>query len=143
MILSNEVDAHVDLTPFLYFPYFSIVSEALARPSFAALVISGPGYTRASGPGPGLSPSGSTWPQSWAALRTNGSGFAQPLIPAAMVRMRSVADAPIPPQSSQALRYPGALPGFPSAAEAAKGCFSMKTPTASDEVSVTKISSIE
>merc|ERR1719149_426430 len=39
-------------------------------------------------------------PQSCAAWRTNGSGFAQPLILDAMLRMRSVAEAPTPPQSS-------------------------------------------
>merc|ERR550537_131685 len=120
MMSSNKAHAHVDLTLFPYFPYFSIVSAALARPSFAALVISGPGYTNASGPGPGLRPSGSTLLQSWAALRTNGSGFAQPLMPAAMVRILSVAEAPTPPQSSHALRYPGGRAGSPEAAEEPK-----------------------
>merc|ERR1719191_2542705 len=96
--------------------YFSKVVAAFARPSVADAVISGPGYTTPD-PGPGLL--GSTDPQSCAALRTNGNGFAQPLIPAAMVRILSVAEAPTPPQSSHALRYPGARPGLPSTAEAA------------------------
>merc|ERR1719321_499422 len=90
--------------------YLARVPEAVAKPSRAAVQISGPGYTTPL-PGPGSVPV-VLLPQSCAALRTKGSGFAQPLIFAAIVRIRSVADAPTPPQSSQALRYPGARPGL-------------------------------
>merc|ERR1719310_1411884 len=83
--------------------YFSRVSAALERPSRADVMISGPGYTIPE-PGPGFRPAVSTEPQSCAALRTKGRGAAQPLMPAAMLRIRSVAEAPTPPQSSQALR---------------------------------------
>merc|ERR1719162_2963887 len=83
--------------------YFAKVSAAVLKPSRMDLWISGPGYTIAS-PGPGLVPFLPSLLQSWAALRTKGIGFAQPLIFAAMVRIRSVAEAPTPPQSSHALR---------------------------------------
>merc|ERR1719237_695465 len=83
--------------------YFSSVSAARARPSRPAAKVSGPGkLTRT--PGPGSRPDGATWVQSCAAWRTKGSGLAQPLIFAVMMRVRSVAEAPMPPQSSQALR---------------------------------------
>merc|ERR1719324_1559001 len=96
--------------------YFSSVAPAFSNPARAASNVSGPGYTTDS-PGPGFVPALSTEPQSCAAWRTKGKGLAQPLIFAAIVRMRSVADAPTPPQSSHALRYPGALPGLSDCAE--------------------------
>merc|ERR1719440_2376351 len=68
-------------------------------------------------PGPGLVPDLSIVPQSCAAWRTKGSGLAQPLILDAIVRILSVAEAPTPPQSSQAERYPGARAGLPSCAD--------------------------
>merc|ERR1719464_1195017 len=99
--------------------YFFNVAAAFSSPSRAARGISGPGkFTRA--PGPGLVPVLSVLPQSCAAWRTKGSGLAQPLILAAIVRIRSVAEAPMPPQSSHAARYPGGRAGFPSCAETAK-----------------------
>merc|ERR1719158_1866586 len=91
------------LTYFLAAGYFASVLAAVLGPSRIVLGISGPGYTMAA-PGPGLVPDLSTLPQSCAAWRTKGSGFAQPLILEAMLRMRSVAEAPTPPQSSQAER---------------------------------------
>merc|ERR1719360_313831 len=53
-------------------------------------------------------------------LATVLRGLAQPLILAAMVRILSVAEAPMPPQSSHAARYPGGRAGLPSCAETAK-----------------------
>merc|ERR1719446_1851377 len=88
---------------FLAAGYFARVLAAVERPSRIVRGISGPGYTIAA-PGPGFVPDASTLPQSCAAWRTNGRGLAQPLIFEAMVRMRSVAEAPTPPQSSQAER---------------------------------------
>merc|ERR1719443_2658864 len=107
------------ITYFLAAGYFASVLAAVLRPSLIVLGISGPGYTMAA-PGPGLVPAASTLPQSCAAWRTKGSGLAQPLILAAIERMRSVAEAPTPPQSSQALRYPGGRAGSPACAETAK-----------------------
>merc|ERR1719223_2039153 len=78
--------------------YLARVSAAVLRPS----------------PGPGSVPAASSLPQSCAAWRTNGNGLAQPLILDAMLHILSVADAPTPPQSSHALRYPGGRAGAPS-----------------------------
>merc|ERR1719247_1772975 len=83
--------------------YFASVLAAVDNPSRIVRGISGPGYTTASA-GPGFVPDASTPLQSCAAWRTKGSGFAQPLILEAMERIRSVAEAPTPPQSSQAER---------------------------------------
>merc|ERR1719321_724040 len=83
--------------------YFASVFAAVDRPSRMVLGISGPGYTM-DAPGPGFVPDLSMEPQSWAACRTKGSDLAQPLIFEAMVRILSVAEAPTPPQSSQAER---------------------------------------
>merc|ERR1719337_504936 len=98
--------------------YFASVLAAVERPSRIVRGISGPGNTT-DAPGPGFVPLLSMVPQSCAAWRTNGSGFAQPLILEAMVRMRSVAEAPTPPQSSQAERYFGGRAALPSCADVA------------------------
>merc|ERR1719158_2437200 len=94
-------------------PNFSRARSAVMSPSVAADQVFCPGYTTPV-PGPGLKPAESTVPQSWAAWRTKGTSFAKPLMLAAIDRIRSVALAPAPPQSSQALRYPGGRAGVSS-----------------------------
>merc|ERR1719199_245919 len=89
------------LIAYLAAGYLARVLAAVESPSRIVRGISGPGYTM-DAPGPGLVPLAWTLPQSCAAWRTKGSGFAQPLILDAIVLIRSVADAPTPPQSSQA-----------------------------------------
>merc|ERR1719321_1482050 len=88
-------------------PNFSRALLAVRRPSVAAIQVFGPGYTTPVA-GPGLKPSGSARllpsEQSCAAWRKNGISFAKPLMLAAIERIRSVALAPAPPQSSHALR---------------------------------------
>merc|ERR1719355_300683 len=89
-------------------------------PSVAAAHVLGPGYTMPV-PGPGERPAGSTWVQSCPAWRTKGTSFAKPLMLAAIDRIRSVALAPAPPQSSHALRYPGGRGGVSSSIETPTG----------------------
>mmetsp|Transcript_54562 Transcript_54562/g.145708 ORF Transcript_54562/g.145708 Transcript_54562/m.145708 type:complete len:233 (+) Transcript_54562:224-922(+) len=80
----------------VHFSAFSNAASALEK-------VSGFGYTN-----PSLAVSTPSLPfsQSWAECRLNGSGLAQPLIFAAMVFMRMVSLAPLPPQSFQAFLYP-------------------------------------
>merc|ERR1719174_1592001 len=74
---------------FLAAGYFASVFAAVESPSRIVEGISGPGKTTIF-PGPGLVPLAWIDPQSCAAWRTKGSGFAQPLILEAIVRIRSV-----------------------------------------------------
>merc|ERR1719478_979834 len=84
-------------------PNFSRARSAVMSPSVAAAQVFGPGYTTPE-PGPGFKPEEATVPQSCAAWRTKGTSFAKPLILASLDRIRSVALAPAPPQSSHAFR---------------------------------------
>merc|ERR1719463_720362 len=98
--------------------YLARASLAVARPSLAALHTFGPGYTIFDPTAtPPFMPEASTWPQSCAAFRRKGIVLAKPWMVAASARVRSVALAPTPLQSSQALRYPA-------------GCFASPSPAA-------------
>mmetsp|Transcript_44605 Transcript_44605/g.95157 ORF Transcript_44605/g.95157 Transcript_44605/m.95157 type:complete len:227 (+) Transcript_44605:573-1253(+) len=80
----------------VHFSAFSSAASALEK-------VSGFGYTNSSWV---VSTPSLPFSQSWAECLLNGRGLAQPLIFAAMVFMRIVSLAPLPPQSFQAFLYP-------------------------------------